>query len=171
MSDRWEPGSLAEEISRLIYGVDGFNRDLVRGLADRAQNIERRSERISSERDGLRDEVVRLRGDRPCVFTPLARELGQRNAWKCGNCEQVTEAPVHAYFAPCSGEPLGVPVYQEGELIGHAYYTGFTADTTEEDLKSGRISASFEYRLKLLKPSVETFTFTIGGFGDEAEEK
>jgi hypothetical protein len=37
---RWDEGSLADEVSRLVFGVERYNRDLVRKFCDRIQALE-----------------------------------------------------------------------------------------------------------------------------------
>jgi len=39
-ADRWGEGSLADEVSRLVFGVEPYNRDVVRGFCDRIWALE-----------------------------------------------------------------------------------------------------------------------------------
>lgn len=64
--------------------------------------------RVRQERDRLRDEVVALRGDTACVYDPVVTRLLERNRFECRVCGRVTEAPTHAYYAPCRGPGGGV---------------------------------------------------------------
>jgi len=62
------------------------------------------TKRLRQERDGLRDEVVALRGQKAHDYQPLETEIGERRRWKCTRCGDESEAPVHAYFNPCITE-------------------------------------------------------------------
>lgn len=60
MSDRWTPDSLADRLSRLVFAVDAFNRDVVRAYCDEVQALQDQCTSLIREREALRAEVTRL---------------------------------------------------------------------------------------------------------------
>jgi hypothetical protein len=56
VADRWTPGSLADRISRLVWGVDDYNRDEVRDFADEVQAMQDRLALLESAARRLRAE-------------------------------------------------------------------------------------------------------------------
>lgn len=66
--------------------------------------------RLRVERDRLRNEVVKLRGQHKHRYGAVSVEPGVRTLYECKRCGNVTSAPVHAYFHPCSMVPIRDPV-------------------------------------------------------------
>jgi predicted RNase H-like nuclease (RuvC/YqgF family) len=60
VADRWTPGSLADRISRLVWGVDDYNRDEVRDFADEVQALQKRLAAMTDENTALWDRIAAL---------------------------------------------------------------------------------------------------------------
>jgi hypothetical protein len=71
-------------------------------------------DRLRFERDKLRSEVVRMRGEREHNYEALTDgPLGEAMQFRCKNCGKVTATPTVAYFDPCRRQ-LAFPVLDEG---------------------------------------------------------
>lgn len=71
-------------------------------------------ERLRFERDKLRSEVVRLRGQWEHDYVVVEdTPLGDAMRFRCRRCGKETTTPTHAYFDPCRRQ-LPFPVLDEG---------------------------------------------------------
>lgn len=90
MSERWKRGSLADQISKLIWGVDDYNKEAVRHMADKVQELEdelleeKRLAGCGSEREAAliaraeaaERELMKVRAERDEACIELVRERG-----------------------------------------------------------------------------------------------
>lgn len=95
-----ESGKRSPRLDELAAWVDVFGVTLGGALGIESTST-RLAERLRSERDRLRREVVELRGHAPHDYVLVETRLGERMRWSCRRCGVETVAPVDAYFDPC----------------------------------------------------------------------
>jgi len=77
MAERWTVGGLADRVSRLVWAVDPFNRDVVRGYCDEIEALaerERRATRWRAEAARSTDPLRRLADTVSGMFAALEAE-------------------------------------------------------------------------------------------------